>query len=334
MNIVDMTQPVLLEFETVPLRVALEGFGKNFLGEVRAFMTRVAEGDSGAAYRVVVEGRRAAARSRTSITAPQRRPFRRHLSQEGEDVIVMPGCRVRLAPGRPKAVVEFRSDAGAFGGLVLATLLETALTHALATSGFVVNHAAAFEVEGRSILAVGPTHAGKSTLAGAVLAAGGSVVSDDSVILSTDGKGVPQVGALRRNLWLREGSVGLLPKELRRGLIEIDAFGENRWGLERDSHPACFRPEVRPDAIVLLRRDRRMKGFRIQEISSADGLVGLILASSSLYLSSRYPIEQKACMESLTALVNSAPCFSVRMGTRLVDNPRGTVDRLAKAVGS
>ena len=63
---------------------------------------------------------------------------------------------------------------------MLTTLLEMALTHALAMSGYVVNHAAAFEIDGTAVLAVGPTRAGKSTLSAAALAAGGAVVSDDS----------------------------------------------------------------------------------------------------------------------------------------------------------
>ena len=85
-------------------------------------------------------------------------------------------------------------------------------------------------------------------------------------------------------------------------------------------------------AIVLLRRDRRLRGFRLREVSSADGLVGLILATSSLYLSPRYPVEQERCMPGLVKLVNSAPCFEVRMGTELVDDPVTTVQSLVEAV--
>jgi hypothetical protein len=37
-------------------------------------------------------------------------------------------------------------------------------------------------------------------------------------------------------------------------------------------------------------------------------------------------------MSSLTALVNSAPCFSVRMGTDLVSEPTATIERLLEAI--
>ena len=116
----------------------------------------------------------------------------------------MPGGRVRLAPGRAEAVIEWAGTGAAVDGFVATTLLETALIHALAMGGYVVNHAAALEVDGGALLVAGPSRAGKSTLSAAVLAAGGAVVSDDSVILGFDDEGAPAAGALRRDLWLRE----------------------------------------------------------------------------------------------------------------------------------
>jgi hypothetical protein len=215
---------------------------------------------------------------------------------------------------------------------VLTSQLEMAMSHALAMRGYVVNHAAAFEVDGTALLAVGPTHAGKSTLCGAALAAGGAVVSDDSVILGLDGDGAPSVGALRRNLWLREGSAEILPRELQSSLKRVAVFGEDRWGLDRGVFGERFRTRVRPEAIVLLRRDRRMRGFKLRELSSADGLAGILMASTALFFSPRYPTERDRCLWGLTALVNSVPCFSLRMGTGLVTDPVTTVQSLVDVV--
>ncbi len=244
----------------------------------------------------------------------------------------MPGGRVRLAPGRANAVLEWAGAGATADRFVAISLLEIALSHALAMRGFVVNHAASFEVDGTALLAVGPTHAGKSTLCGAALAAGGAVVSDDSVILGLDEGGAPSVGALRRDLWLRDGSEELLPGALCARLWETASFGERRWGLERAAFPKLFRTRVQPQAIVLLRRDLRVRGFVLRRVSSAQGLVGLVLASSSLYLSSRYPMERKRCLPGLMKLVNSAPCFEVRMGRALVEEPAATVRRLVEGV--
>jgi hypothetical protein len=328
-----MTKTVSLVFETVPKRVVFEGFNEEILRELRAFMARFPAGESDTApYRVVAGGGQTPQRTSVSRVAPTRRPWRRHICRDGEDVVVMPGGRVHLAPGQPKAVVEFRSDEAGIDGFVLMTLLEAALTHALAMSGYVVNHAAAFEIDGTAVLAVGPTHAGKSTLSAAALTAGGAVVSDDSVILGLDGEGAPSAGALRRDLWLRDGSVELLPEALRGRLWEAASFGERRWGLERAAFPELFRTGVRTQAIVLLRRDLRVRGFALRRVSSADGLAGIILASSALFLSGRYPVERERCMPALLALVDSAPCFEVRMGRSLVEEPAATVRRLVEDV--
>ena len=245
---------------------------------------------------------------------------------------MMPGGRVRLAAGRAEAVVEWGNTGAVVDRFVTTTLLETALIHALAMGGCVVNHAAAFEVDGTALLVIGPSRAGKSTVCAAALAAGGTVVSDDSVILGLDDEGSPSAGALRRDLWLRDGSVELLPEALRTRLWEGSSFGERRWGLERSAFPELFRTAVQPRAIVLLRRDLRVRGFKLRRVSSATGLAGLILASSPLFLSGRYPVERERCMPGLLALVNNLPCFEVRMGRALVEDPAVTVRRLAGGI--
>jgi hypothetical protein len=121
---------------------------------------------------------------------------------------------------------------------------------------------------------------------------------------------------------------------LRARLRETASFGEQRWGLERAAFPELFRARVRPQAIVLLRRDLRVRGFTLRAVSSADGLAGLILASSPLFLSGRYPMERERCMPALLALVNGAPCFEVRMGRALVEDPVATVCRLVEEIRS
>jgi hypothetical protein len=231
-------------------------------------------------------------------------------------------------------MVDWADTGAVVDGFVAMSLLEGALTHALAISGHVVNHAAALEVGGTELLVVGPSRAGKSTLCAAALAAGGAVVSDDSVILGIDDEGSSSAGALRRDLWLRDGSVELLPERLRARLWETASFGERRWGLERAAFSELFRTRVRPHAIVLLRRDLRVREYVLRRVSSADGLAGLILASSPLFLSDRYPVERKRCLPALLALVNGTPCFEVRMGRAMVDEPIATIGRFVEAVRS
>ncbi len=330
-----MLKTDLLTFEAFSENIVLEGFDEETLRGLEMFMARVVDGGAeDAAYRVVAGGGGRPRRPALGAAQRQRRPWCRHVHRDGEDIVVMPGGRVRLAPGRPTAMVEWASTGAAVDRFVTTTLLETALIHALAVGGYVVNHAAAFELDGAALLAVGPSRTGKSTLCAAALAAGGMVVSDDSVILGLDDGGLPSAGALRRDLWLRDGSVELLPEALRARLWEGSSFGERRWGLERAAFPEVFRNMVRPQAIVLLHRDRRVKGYQLRRVSSAEGLAGLILASSPLFLSGRYPVERERCMPGLLALVNNVPCFEVRMGRALVEDSAATVRRLVEDVRS
>jgi len=175
-----MVNTNLLTFEAFPERVAFEGFDEEVLRGLGMFMARVTDGGADdAAYRVVVGGGRELRRLPAGPPRRRRRPWHRYLRRDDEDIFMMPGVRVRLAPGRAEAVVEWADTGAPLDDFVATMLLETALIHTLAMGGCVVNHAAAFDVDGAALLVVGQSRAGKSTLSAAVLAAGGSVVSDD-----------------------------------------------------------------------------------------------------------------------------------------------------------
>ncbi len=328
-----MESPRSLVFEAFPERVRLEGFDDELLRSLRALLVHVSDADPGPTpYRVTahitadeaVRGGRAAAASR--------RPSLRFVPGPDEDLVVMTAGRVRLAPARPIALLELHRTGAGTSTYASSVLTEAALTHALALRGRAVVHAAALEVGGVSILAAGSTRAGKSTLAAAILRTGGAVVSDDSVILGVEDRRVAAAGALRRDVWFREGTVDLLHDELRSRLREGISFGERRWGLERESSRSVFRDRVCPDVVVLLTRDARMRAMRIAKASAADALAGLIRATSPLFLSGRYPVERERLLPVLTHLANNTPCFAVRMGRILLDNPEGAVDRLLSTI--
>lgn len=324
----------LLTFDAFPERVRLDGFDEALLQSQKALLVRVSEEETAEApYRVVATSRRGVMREGREKAAASRRPFVRFVPGPEEDLVLMPGGRVRLAPARAVATVEFWRPQADIAGFVVGTLVEAALIHALALRARAVVHAAALEVGGTSFLAVGPTRAGKSTLTAAALRAGGAVVSDDSVILGHDDSDRVVVGALRRNLWFREGTVDLVPEVLRSSLWEGVSFGERRWGLEREGSSELFRTRVRPGAVLLLRRDKRLRGMRVRQVSAAEALAGLIRATSPLFLSGRYPVERERLMPVLTHLVNETPCFMVQMGRTLVEDPEGTVEKLVAEIG-
>ena len=318
----------LLTFSAFPERVRLDGFDDVLLQGLQALLVRLSEvGFEEAPYRVTAHVATGEA-LRIDGVAATRRPALRFVPGPDEDLVMMAAGRVRLAPARPSAVLEIRPTSGGISAYAASVLTEAALTHALALRGRAVLHAAALELGGTSILAAGSTKAGKSTLAAAVLRAGGGVVSDDSVVLGADDQGAVVAGALRRDVWFRKGTVDLLPDGLRSRLREGSSFGERRWGLERQSSRSGFREHVQPDVVILLRRDARMRAMRIANVSAAEALAGLIRATSPLFLSGRYPVEREHLLPVLTSLANDTPCFAVRMGRILLEDPERAVEEM------
>jgi hypothetical protein len=322
----------LLTFSAFPERVRLDGFDGRLLQGLWALLVHLSDaGIEDASYRVTAHVATGEAKRDDGVAAT-RRPALRFVPGPDEDLVLMAEGKVRLAPARPSAMLEIRPAGRGISAYAASVLTEAALTHALALRGRLVMHAAALEVGRASILAAGSTKAGKSTLAAAVLRAGGGVVSDDSVVLGTDDQGAVVAGALRRDVWFRKGTVDLLPDRLRSRLREGASFGERRWGLERKSARSVFRDRVHPDAVILLRRDARMRAMRIVRVSAAEALAGLIRATSPLFLSGRYPVERERLLPVLTSLANGTPCFAVRMGRVLLENPEHAVQELVARI--
>ena len=72
-------------------------------------------------------------------------------------------------------------------------LYSTVAALLLAWRGAVPLHCSAVEIDGRAILIAGPAGAGKSTLAAALVDAGGRLVSDDLSVLAATDDGPPQL---------------------------------------------------------------------------------------------------------------------------------------------
>ena len=100
----------LLTFEAYPRSVLFEGFDEETLRGLGVFIANVSDGGAGDATYCVVAGGGTPRKRAASAVPRNRRPWRRHVCRDGEDIVMMPGGRVRLAPGRAEAVVEW-SDA-------------------------------------------------------------------------------------------------------------------------------------------------------------------------------------------------------------------------------
>lgn len=238
--------------------------------------------------------------------------------------------RVRVEPRAAASTVELRPPA-LDRPECLEPLVEAALAHALAAGGECFLHAAALELRGRSLLVVGDSAAGKSTLAAAAVACGGRVISDDSLLLGLDG-GRPLVRGARRNVWLRAGSAALLPALERRGLPTERIGGRIR--LARRDAPAAFRISTRPDCLVLLARAGADEpGVVSRRLTQAEALAALLRGTSSLYVTDgSFSSGQGSLLELLTAFAQSLPAIEIAVGPELLDSTEKSLAVVLRAL--
>jgi hypothetical protein len=235
-----------------------------------------------------------------------------------------------MTPGAGRDVVESVSGAARRSSR-FTTAVDLSVTHLLALRGAAVLHAAAFEIEGAGVLAVGGSGSGKSTIAAAALRAGGQVVSDDVLVAARRADGAVRVAPLRRDMVLREAGQSILPRALRGRLQVVDDGRSLRWRLPSRSVSARFAEWTRPRHILLLSVDRRLGESRVGEVDQATALAWLIRATAPLFLKSPFAVERRTVVDVFSALVEGASTLRVRLGRDLLEDPRGTMKGLLVA---
>ncbi|MFM2005532.1 MAG: hypothetical protein RLZZ09_1187 [Pseudomonadota bacterium] len=205
----------------------------------------------------------------------------------------------------------------------------------LASQGAVFLHACAFlDTDPSGILVVGESGAGKSTWAALDLRQGLKVVSDDCVMATrmTDTPGV-EIRSLRGFLNFRQPTPDLLPAELAANLYPVRNTNPREYRLALADHPQ-YSPVAMPDRLISCRVDRRLAQTRITAIPQPLLLAELIRASSSLFLSARYPQERAGMLPVLMALTRQMRGFRVRLGRDLFRDPDGTFQRLIDSIAN
>jgi hypothetical protein len=150
------------------------------------------------------------------------------------------------------------------------------------------------------------------------------VVSDDFLLVGCEA-GCAELRGLRRDLYVREGSFDLIPVSLR-ARFSIEGVRPGWRVLRQDDAPELLVAAVRPRVVWFLDGTRCAAPVETCEISQAGALASMIATTSPLFVSGRYKEERARMLPSLTAIVESARCFKVRLGPALLDSP-GTVVR-------
>jgi hypothetical protein len=210
----------------------------------------------------------------------------------------------------------------------LVILVGHAFTHALARLGMPRAHGAAFTVDDRSVLALGASYSGKSTLVAAALQAGGKILADDAVIMAPGPNREPTLLPSRSYLGFRGQTVGLVPDRFSRSLSEVQSSFEDRWILERTRNPEDFVESLVPQTIWRTNVDRRRKHSQVTPMNQAETLGLMIQSTSPLFLTPSYTRDRKMQLPVLTRLAESRPGYAIRLGRDLMTDPSTTLHRL------
>ena len=128
------------------------------------------------------------------------------------------GGEFLLEPGR----IRCRAFDGAGVGELAENLVHSALVLWLELAGVVVLHASAVVIGGRALVFLGPSTAGKSTLAAFLLGTGASLLSDDIVPLRVGPEGSSVAESLPQLRLLEETASHLLARGETLSSLELD----------------------------------------------------------------------------------------------------------------
>lgn len=173
--------------------------------------------------------------------------------------------------------IEVDPNPGVSDSLVALPLLGTVFAALLQRRGLTVFHASAVDIAGRAVVLLGHKGAGKSTAAGALVAAGHTLIADDVVALEFRDNGAPLVlpAAPQLRLWDDSSArlatsgitdLGRLHDSVDKSLYALPAAAADPlplarlYLLGRASAPAVH-PLAPPDAIAVLLNQSYMARF-------------------------------------------------------------------------
>lgn len=197
--------------------------------------------------------------------------------------------------------------AGVHGALVRMFLLSWGMNLIFHQRGILALHASAVAFGGHVVAFAGDTGAGKSTMAGHCLQAGGKLVADDMVRVSLTSDGVYAfAGAPHLRLW-REALDGLdrASKELAATFLREDKFWVPAAGLNTGEPLPLAR-------IYLLEKDEQAADFICERVNGAVALTSLIFNSHGWISSVDTATRRPAHFQDCARLANSVEILRIR----------------------
>lgn len=204
----------------------------------------------------------------------------------------------------------------------LRLLLDLALTMALRTRRIFHLHAAGVVRDGTCILLPGESGAGKTSSALALVDAGWSYLSDDSVFLRARGEELDSVVAQRREFHLTPRTLAAYPA-LGALAAKMDEPAKMRVAPER-AFPGRFRDVAPPPALLLFPTVVEGPVSTAEPIPDAIAFGNLLMASTMLSVPGTP--HTNAHLALLKNIVESATCFELRLGGDFLRSPARAVE--------
>jgi hypothetical protein len=233
-------------------------------------------------------------------------------SDASDQIFVDYGGRVRLLCTPARGLIEMAFTGAAPDDPVLAAypLLTLALVETMKRFGRFPLHAAGLSLHGRGVLVPGASGAGKSTTTVALVRAGFSFLSDDTVFLTGSEEGI-WVAGFPDEIDVTDTTVAMVPElaylagaPIRPGREKHSFRVEDVFGV---TPLAGCRPEflVAPEVVGGARSE-------LEELAPSDALVALL---PNVLLTE--PAASQAHLDMLARLVRSVRCLRLRVGSDL-----------------
>lgn len=199
--------------------------------------------------------------------------------------------------------------------------LTAALAQQWLLSGSLSLHAAVFKVNGRTLLVLGNSLAGKSTLVRSAMQIGATVVSDDLVRLTFSSSAFsdfPERRIIAHSLrgFVRFRQVASLPEQC----------------VFIDSADSRFAPSMAIDGVVFLDSAPRSEATLYSNISVLEATAQLINQSAPLFMRSGFQAERSNMLSFIHRLLQQVPFIRANTGFDVLNSPELTFQRLLASI--
>jgi hypothetical protein len=208
-------------------------------------------------------------------------------------------ARVLISPDGVELLCEPDPDNDDWASIIPAQALPLAAT----IRGFEVLHASGVVLDGRAVLVAGPPGAGKSSLAAALVGAGGQLLSDDAVALQlSDGVLIAHAGSVVLQLRAREDERLSADARAVLGSPASSSTGKRRYVSASAPDPAAL------GGLFLL--ERSAEGPAIEKLQAVNPFE---LIASTFNLSVRTPARLRRQLDVVSAIASSGLAYRLRV---------------------